>query len=232
MPAHQDPTTRERVWTVYQEVWHEFFDWEREYCLQTLASLTPFTLNEPPTILEQNLPDDLHVQTEDAPKLESDCAEVWCFDADGAASSKVLACPTYSCTSLEPGQPYEACTYSHKNLYIADDACEKMPFMPFSDDPQFPAKELLEFYDSLGWKTRKDPDRKFFPNQQLCSFLIRYFVIVDIVAAEAVRRLHFGFGIPFADIDETGILPMAIVERPERKGLLHMLNQRYLFSKL
>jgi len=53
------------------------------------------------------------------------------------------------------------------------------------------------------------------------------FVIVDMVAAEAVRRLHFGFGTQFADIDETGILPVAIVERPERKGLLHMLTQRY-----
>jgi len=163
MPVHQDPTTRERVWAVYQEVWHEFFDWEREYCLQALASLTPTAPNKPPTNFEQELLNDLPISPHKAPKMESECAQVWCFDSDGDVSPKVLSCPTYSCASLVPGQPYEACTYTHKNLYIADDACEKMPFMPFSDDAQFPAKELFELYDSLGWETRKDTDRGFCP---------------------------------------------------------------------
>ncbi|KAF8513938.1 hypothetical protein JB92DRAFT_177510 [Gautieria morchelliformis] len=122
-------------------------------------------------------------------------------------SSEVLSCPTYSCTSLEPVKPYEACTYSHKNLYVADDFCEKLQFMPFSDDLRFPAAELFELYDSIGWETRKDPD-------------------LDVIVAEAARRLHFRFGISFADIDKTGVLPISIIERPERKGLFHWTRYR------
>ena len=102
----------------------------------------------------------LHNTDSETSSTATDCIQLWHIDSDANISTtEVLSCPTYSCTSLEPVEPYEACTYSHKNLYVADDACEKLPFMPFSDDPRFPVTELFELYDSTGWESRKDPDR-------------------------------------------------------------------------
>ncbi|KAF8481374.1 hypothetical protein JB92DRAFT_3132945 [Gautieria morchelliformis] len=201
-------TISERVRFVYQEVWHEFFDWEQEYCVQMLTSLDPTTSAiTPHPVLSLEVSETVEIATGDASSIATDCIQLWHFDSNMDVSSEVLSCPTYSCTSLEPVKPYEACTYSHKNLYVADDFCEKLQFMPFSDDLRFPAAELFELYDSIGWETRKDPD-------------------LDVIVAEAARRLHFRFGISFADIDETGVLPISIIERPERKGLLRMLSQR------
>ena len=102
----------------------------------------------------------LHNTDSETSSTATNCIQLWHIDSDANISTtEVLSCPTYSCTSLEPVEPYEACTYSHKNLYVADDACEKLPFIPFSDDPRFPVTELFELYDSTGWESRKDPDR-------------------------------------------------------------------------
>lgn len=232
MLKHLDLTIAERVRFVYQEVWHEFFDWEQEYCRQMLTHLNQSStmIQSPVSGTEGSKIE--HSFTEETASTVADCVRLWLFDSETDISTEVLSCPTYSCTTLERVDAYEACTYSHKNLYVADDPCEKLPFMPFSDDPRFPAAELFELYESMGWESRRDPDRalidaSFFP---LFNFKLWFVALipVDIVLAEAVRRLHFGFGISFADIDDTGILPTSIIERPDKKGLLHMLSQRYV----
>ncbi|KAF8588187.1 hypothetical protein K439DRAFT_1630029 [Ramaria rubella] len=216
MALSHNLTTSERVRTVYQEIWHEFYDWEQEHCRQTLASLgssssSSSVADAPPKLPTQPVSEDLCTPTDQSTSQEIDCYRVqYYFDSD-ASTTETLSCSSYSCTTLEPVKPYEACTYSHKNLYIAEDYCEKLPFMPFADDPSFRAVEFFELYDSMGWDARKDPD-------------------IDIIAAEAARRLHFSYGISFEEIDKTGILPMSIIESPERKGLLRMLNQRDMLS--
>ena len=153
-------TIPERVRFIYQEVWHEFFDWEREYNTQMLRNLDPSGGIISPPLLPLEVSEIEEITTGETISTATDCVQLWHFDLDAEISTEVLSCPTYSCTSLEPVKTYEACTYSHKNLYIADDGCEKLPFMPFSDDPHFPAAELFELYDSMGWETRKDPDRE------------------------------------------------------------------------
>ena len=73
----------------------------------------------------------LHNTASETPSTATDCIQLWNIDSDANISAtEVLSCPTYSCTSLEPVEHYEACTYSHKNLYVVDDTCDKLPFTP------------------------------------------------------------------------------------------------------
>ena len=154
-----DLTIPERVRTIYHEVWHEFFDWELEYSRQMLMNLdlSDGVIQRPLLPLDVS---EVEKAAASDTTSSTDCIQLWNSDLDADTSTELLSCPTYSCTSLEPVKTYEACTYSHKNLYVADDLCEKLQFMPFSDDPRFPATEFFESFDSMGWDTRKDPDRE------------------------------------------------------------------------
>ncbi|KAF8520882.1 hypothetical protein BU17DRAFT_46151 [Hysterangium stoloniferum] len=207
--------TQNRVKSIYKEVWKEYFDWEQDYCKGILSNLAPSSSGTSSAPLAAQLPRfDLNDENQPS-SISYGSYQLSLIAIDGkedpAPQEIQYGCPTYRFPTISPAKPYEACTYSHKNLYVADDFCEKLPFMPFSDSSNFPAGEFLELYDAIGWMNRKDPD-------------------LDMIAAEAVRRLHFSHGLSYEEIDATGILPVTILERPDKKGILHTLNQRDVLS--
>lgn len=155
---------------MFKEVWDEFYTWEEEYCKQALASLAPTsgasssgsqttaTNTTPPTVTK--------VSPVKATNGKQSKQGYQFIEFSGGAFSEKPAVfvrqnpVTYRCRTTGPSPPYEACTYSRKNLYYADDVCDKLPFMPFSDSTDFPAAEYLKYYDRIGWDIPKDPDRQ------------------------------------------------------------------------
>lgn len=164
---------------IFQEVWDEFYDWEEEYCKQALASLAP--TSTPVTSLKNSQPSTNLCQTPKAvhvsrTKPGKESYEFITFSDGWQGPSIVQQCPpSYQCRTTEPFPPYEACTYSRKNLYFGDD-CDVLPFMPFSDKPDFPGAEYLEHFGEIGWDDPKDPDRQSIACQPLWpSQLMLYF---------------------------------------------------------
>lgn len=49
---------------------------------------------------------------------------------------------------------------------------------------------------------------------------------VELIVAEATRRLYYTHRIPLADIDETQVLPLDILSRSGHNGLLRTISHR------
>jgi len=208
---------------IYQEVWDEFYAWEQDYCRQTLRGLakTPKRQN----VIPEHSDAQTIISSVPTTSLDPDCTRVTIFSLDGDFQTENQSCPTYVFPTMEAIKPYEACTFSHKNLYIADEDCEKIPFVPFADNPRFPVGEYMNIYEDIGWETQKDPDCKL---SDFMTLFISDGDLVEVISAEAARRLHFAHSMSFQDIDDTGMLPVPIMERPGKKGLLQIFTQRYV----
>lgn len=205
----------EKVVAVYEEVVKEFYSWEQEYCKNKLSGLSP-------GLCTKTEADDDLFPFPCSDSVESDSFYVTKFNLNADPVTETVSCPTYIFPTVEAGKPYESCTFSHKNIYIADDMCDKLSFVPFADNPQFPVYDYMNVFDGIGWETYKDPDRTSAHYLQTIGLIL----LVEVIAAEAARRLHFGHTLSFKEIDQTGILPFPIVESHGKKGLLQILNQR------
>ncbi|KAJ6562723.1 hypothetical protein DFH09DRAFT_1478716 [Mycena vulgaris] len=102
---------------------------------------------------------------------------------------------------------HEYCTPISRNVFQGDDPHD-LAFLPFADDPTFDHAKYLEEYDSVSWlESVLDPD-------------------VEVVVVETVRRLHKDHGIQYRHIDETGILPLELLDRNGSRGMIYRSRRR------
>ena len=159
--------------TVYEETWKEFYKWERQECLNILASLSKDHTIEPPPPPGQS-PIDL---TDDSAKFDLDM--LGGGDGDGPQCFIVEEFDEnedpmrYSTFRLFEGYmdagargfvaypSYTFCTPASQNYARADHYENALDFVPFADDPLFPLEEYLACFSKFSWQTDFiDPDCK------------------------------------------------------------------------
>ncbi|KZT07901.1 uncharacterized protein LAESUDRAFT_713223 [Laetiporus sulphureus 93-53] len=187
--------TTERVQSVFDAVWNEFYSWEQEHSKLSIVSLacspafgrkrlfaTPdvdlsLPLDRPAT------PDASAETTED----DTECLfTMYNIGDNGSFAVETLTIfESVDVGIVEPCNTYESCAPININILHGDDSSD-MPFVPFADDSFFDARNHMLEYDTLAWQTNsKDPN-------------------------QSARRLSLHFGISTAHIDETAVLPIRL----------------------
>ena len=144
---------------IYRDLWTEFYNWEQEFCQQTLEGLSK------DGVRHRSLPHDENSIYE-LPALSSSEEDFFTYE-DISLDSTVITKFTLSLNpkiietqSLEPSAGYTACTAISTNTILKDDPAS-LPFAPYADDPLF---ELDDYLADAGWFTWQydliDPDRK------------------------------------------------------------------------
>jgi hypothetical protein len=119
---------------------------------------------------------------------------------------------------------HEYCTPITRNLFLGDDPHD-LPFIPFADDPTFDLARYLEEYKTFSWReSAVDPDCEFHPPGQDVSFSPG--VEVEVVVVETARRLHTEHQMPYRHIDETGVLPLELLDRGATRGMVYRSRRR------
>ncbi|KAJ7914045.1 hypothetical protein B0H13DRAFT_1712227 [Mycena leptocephala] len=102
---------------------------------------------------------------------------------------------------------YEYCTPTVRNIFQGDDPHD-MPFVPFADDPTFNHARYLEEYRSFSWRTSAlDPD-------------------LEVLVVETARRLRTEHQMLYQHIDETGVLPLELLDRDGVHGMIYKSRRR------
>ncbi|KAF8653405.1 hypothetical protein AX16_003948 [Volvariella volvacea WC 439] len=194
---------RELVIHVLREVWEEFYKWKREDSIYHLSSLNAKEPRDPPSL---GVTGTTSVHPVDFSAFDSDDDEfvVETYDRDSPTPTDVKRVKPVQITvpdCIQPYPRYEFCTPLSRNISLEN--TRYVPFVPYYDDPSFPIREYLKHFDGLAWeKDFKNPD-------------------TDLIALEAMRRLHYGHDMTLSQIDELGILP-------ESETLLKEAGQRDL----
>ncbi|KAJ6465402.1 hypothetical protein C8R45DRAFT_839883 [Mycena sanguinolenta] len=103
--------------------------------------------------------------------------------------------------------PYEYCTSTDRNIFLGDDP-SYMPFLPFRDDPTFDQAKYANEYKGFSWeKPVIDPD-------------------LEVMVIEAARRLHGEHQMLYQHIDETGMLPLELLDRDGMRGMIYRSRKR------
>ncbi|KAJ7484132.1 hypothetical protein FB451DRAFT_1028361 [Mycena latifolia] len=109
--------------------------------------------------------------------------------------------------AFPPLPAHEHCTQIARNIFQGDDPHD-LPFIPFADDPTFDQAKYLEEYEAFSWEEPTvDPD-------------------LEVVVVETARRLHTDHHIPYRHIDETGVLPLELLDRNRSRGMIYLSQRR------
>ena len=156
--------------TVYEETWNEFYKWERQECLNTLASLSkdhPIESSSYPKQSPIDLANDTNFDLDilsggDGPECfiveefdeNQDCVRYSTFRVFegymGAGAKGFFAYPSYT-----------FCTPASQNYAQVDHHGYALDFIPFADDPLFPVEKYLVCFPSFIWQIDFiDPDCK------------------------------------------------------------------------
>ncbi|KAK7042070.1 Pre-mRNA splicing factor [Favolaschia claudopus] len=103
----------------------------------------------------------------------------------------------------------EFCTPTARNIFLGDDP-HNMPFLPFPEDPSFNHNRYAEEYKGFSWEQQPSLDH---PD-------------LETVVVEAARRLHNEHGMLYQHIDETGILPLELLDRDGMRGMIYLSRRR------
>ena len=128
---------------------------------------------------------------------------------------------------IAPHPTYESCPPTSKNIAVRfDDLNEAIQtsFIPYADEEEFDALEYAKECQSFSWQVDwQDPDcETYLIIALLLSFLTRP---VEVIQLETARRLHFGHGLTFAEIDDLSFLRQLRVSN--ESGLLWDTSQRF-----
>lgn len=210
--------SEETAYQVYKGLWNDFYDWERDYCRLTLQGL------EKPAVC-----------SEDFPLAETSGDEVGLFDSLNEftewftvdESGYEDALPLQLLLQEEgvaPHSSYSSCTPSSANAHLPKNFMDKASFTPFSDEPRFKTDKYLSLFNTFGWQTDFwDPDSMFF------SFPFSLHLSCDpgeIIFLETARRLHYGHGFTYVEIDDLRFhyVPLRV---HGSAGMIWEVSQRY-----
>ena len=218
----------ETAYQVYRTTWSEFYDWEQDYCRRTLQGL------QQPVSYPVELPSDELSEADTDPLDESELNEStdWftfeIHDAQGFVSDVDLL-PLRTKTQGEGISPYPSyvtCTPSSSNKQHLRNFRDKLSFTPFADDPMFRKDDYLSLFNSLAWQTDFwDPDSMF--SISSCSLLDHSLLLGEMIFLETARRLHYGHGFSFAEIDDLQ-LHYVRLRLHGSAGMLWEVSQRYV----
>ncbi|KAJ7508873.1 hypothetical protein B0H11DRAFT_1703540 [Mycena galericulata] len=130
--------------------------------------------------------------------------EVWNYETQ--TLQRVPVETTHIEDRLPPLPEHEYCTPTARNIFQGDDPHE-LPFIPFADDPAFDRAKYSEEYKAVSWLNSVDPD-------------------LELVVIETARRLHTDHRMRYRHIDETGVLPLELLDRNATRGVLYRSRRR------
>ncbi|KAJ7031480.1 SET domain-containing protein [Mycena alexandri] len=191
------------VETVFKEVHDEFRAWKQDYASWALLAVArpPYAIdrvsipgNPAPSssASEKTPPPSSPVDTPRSSAGAAEYIEIW--DAD-TGTTKRVEMRVISVQDVFPAPPaHEYCTPATRNIFQGDDSND-LPFIPFADDPNFDHARYFKEFKTFGWERPvPDPD-------------------VEVVVVEAARRLRTEHQMLYKHIDETGVLPLELLDR-------------------
>ncbi|KAJ7088459.1 SET domain-containing protein [Mycena belliarum] len=191
---------------VLQDVWEEFRLWKDDYVARTLSSLTSQVEDAPNSSALENAVYEAGWNSGSGPMHSEEYVEV--FDCETQTTERVpLELIHLNEVALPPLPAHEYCTPIERNMFLGDDPRE-LPFIPFADDPSFDRARYLEEYNEFSWEEPAvDPD-------------------LEAIVVEAARRLHDDDHMPYRHIDETGVLPLELLDRDRSRGMVFRSRRR------
>lgn len=149
-------STKALVYSVYRDVWKDFYDWEQRYCHKVLRILNPkmSTIADMPA--EYTLSDSLNSITFQTKHLDLEIegsksvyTHVKEYNDDSSTEYQEIS-KQFTAPFLEPIPSYESCSPTNRSIFVGDDS-DELPFMPFSDDPSFNILSYSDQYKSFAW---------------------------------------------------------------------------------
>ncbi|KAI6035702.1 hypothetical protein EDC04DRAFT_3033614, partial [Pisolithus marmoratus] len=104
-----------------------------------------------------------------------------------------------------PHAPYESCSPASRSILVRDGDRNTAKFLPYADEPSFPANAHLEKFARLEWEETFDPD-------------------LEMIQLETTWRLHVAHKLSFSDINRMNILKA--IHTTHNSGLLWDSHQR------
>lgn len=155
-------STRALVYSVYEDVWKDFYEWEQQYCYKTLQS---FYLEA--AIVEEAQDEhnsSVYLNTIDfrfeQQYLSRDMDPIHVVEYyNGSCTEYQENSTQITAPFLEPTSSYESCSPTNRSIFVGDDS-DELPFIPFPDDPYFKVFEYCDQYNSLSWDKAYNSDRK------------------------------------------------------------------------
>ena len=144
---------------IYHDLWTEFYNWEQEFCQQTLEGLSKDGVHP------WSLPHD-RTSIYELPVFSSSGEDFFAYEdisLDSSVTTRFTLSPDpkiIETRSLEPSAGYTACTAISTIIILKDDPAS-LPFAPYADDPLFDLEDYLSHAGYFTWQHDfKDPDRK------------------------------------------------------------------------
>ncbi|KAJ6627717.1 hypothetical protein B0H10DRAFT_1869485 [Mycena sp. CBHHK59/15] len=194
------------VISVYQQVYEEFTLWKADHTNKVFTSLgrprSDATASFPPESVAHT---SRHGITPHPSASASEYMEVWDYKTSTTERIPVELVRVASLPSAAPAHEYS--TQIERSIFHGDDP-SALPFIPFADDPSFDLAAYLEEYKSFGWEEpARDPDLEF-------------------MVIETTRRLCSDHKMAYRHIDETGILPLELLDRGDQRGMIYRSQRR------
>lgn len=211
----------ETAYHVYQDLWTKFYDWDEDFCRQTIGSLSTSDFGW------GDLPDDNHDGRTHS--RQDDFSEWFVIeDLDQSRASYIRVCTKTILPDQKKFQQYDkytSCTPTSLNFSGPKNPLWAAAFLPFADNPTFPVKSYLKNFRTFGWQIdHPDPDRKF-PSNFLRDIQLIDFLLDELIHLEAARRLHYTYEFTYSDIDKLQIFPVSL-RLNHRRGLISSTSQR------
>ncbi|KAJ7238137.1 hypothetical protein B0H12DRAFT_1137905 [Mycena haematopus] len=197
-----------QVKKVFDQVYEEFCAWKKDYASRILQAV-----GHPPSPMEAtgSDPEPFHpdfLESDEAPPPPSSALqylEIW--DSKAGKTQRVPMQVFQVIDAFAAPPPYEYCTPTQRNIFLGDDP-PYMPFLPFADDPTFDHGRYASEYKGCSWRISGiDPD-------------------LEVVVVEAARRLHGEHQMLYQHIDETGALPLELLDRDGARGMIYRSRRR------
>ncbi|KAI6143468.1 hypothetical protein BKA82DRAFT_4186253 [Pisolithus tinctorius] len=180
----------------YRQVWQEFYEWEPGYASHVLTDVKNQPLF-PVRSRTAQMARSLVKKVADgvpSPALLSESHSEACsvsftkHTAYGATTAKVMI-PTVvlDATQFPPHAPYECCAPASRSILVSEGDRDTAKFLPYADEPSFPAKTHLAKFARLEWEENFDPD-------------------LEMIQLETAWRLHAVDKLSLSDLNRMNIV--------------------------
>ncbi|KAH7913721.1 SET domain-containing protein [Hygrophoropsis aurantiaca] len=205
------------VYSIFSEVWKEYWKWDRQYSHDALQSLsfsnTPYVHRQDDLskllCTSSTPPSSTRDERFDKGTRDQDFVTVYSRNHNFSVSRvEFLSEHTIVADStFEQHKPYESCSPLSRTVFKGDDA-DKMAFIPYVDDEHFDFLDHTLCYESFAWQNTKESND------------------IDTITLETAYRLHNEHSLAYADIDNTRVLPRRLLSTPKKTGLFALSHRR------
>ncbi|KAF9442123.1 SET domain-containing protein [Macrolepiota fuliginosa MF-IS2] len=183
-----DPTTS-LVLDTFRSCWESFYGWKQTHDVENLSSLmrdvdiTDDPASPQPTLdIENSKPQDPYAPTFSVAEYNSD---------GEPAENYTLNSEDFEIEPIQPHPNYASCTPISRSIIVGDDS-NYMPFIPYSDDPEFNYEAQIEHYGYFAWQILPDPD-------------------LEVICVQTVKYLMNDHGLALQQIIDTKVMPPDLI---------------------